>query len=359
MYNKRIESSEITQLNHKSNLPETFRLELTLYTSLIVEDHQKKTKYNQGQIDPYDLCATGHINVIRSQYYDQTDDQELTCQREILSEYSDAYHINFEIRDIPGGSPNEGNIRFEIDSENNRIFHFFKWKFMSIWEERDKIPTAFSEIESIMTPQDTHSLNKNITSAFKGPETTHVVLELTPTSYVSEPDDYSYSGYRTYFDHVVRGGVVNRRSMLLSHTPQGFDNKGLDIEFVTTTSNKIYQVRVIRIRSFIEIMAFILGSIGGMVFIARVLKSWMGDKEYFRAKDRECDMLFGVANATIDDPEFQRQIEMANRRNKQSSSFDRQGENQDVGDVEENKLDQESPVTTKKKGGKPYEEFDD
>jgi hypothetical protein len=87
--------------------------------------------------------------------------------------------------------------------------------------------------------------NKNITTAFKGPYTTHINLDLTPTSYVSEPDSYSYTGYRTYYKEVERGSVVNKRTMLLQYTPDGAENQGLNIEFVASTTNKIYSVRVI------------------------------------------------------------------------------------------------------------------
>ena len=117
---------------------------------------------------------------------------------------------------------------------------------------------------------------------------------MTPTSYVSEPDGYSFSGYWTYFKDVNRGSIVNRWTMLYKMTPEGEENRGIDIEFMTSTTNKIYQVRVIRIWTFIEIAAFILGSIAGFVFIARIFKYCLEDIEYFKAKDRECDMLFGV-----------------------------------------------------------------
>jgi len=106
--------------------------------------------------------------------------------------------------------------------------------------------------------------------------------------------------------------------MLLERTPEGFDNKGLDIEFTVDVTERLYQVREIRRNSFIETAAFILGSIAGLVFVARVVKNWLGDKEYFRAKDRECDMLFG-SSRRIDierEKEFKQQVELAEARNK-------------------------------------------
>jgi len=153
---------------------------------------------NSIPLKPEDLCS--HISLQKSAYFEQTDDEVFTCQRVKLSDFSDAHLLILELGDIVGGKPDNGLIRFTVDSSYNRIFHFFRWKFMSIWEEVDGIPTAYSEVSSITTPQETHLRNKNITSAFKGPGTNHIKMELTPTAYISEPDDYAFSGYRAYFD---------------------------------------------------------------------------------------------------------------------------------------------------------------
>jgi len=111
-----------------------------------------------------------------------------------LSEFTDQYNIEYIVTGLSGNLRNE-SIRFEIDSEYNRVFHFFEWKFTSIWDMIENYPIAYSEVSGIMTPQSMEAKNKNITTAFKGPMTTHIYLDLTPTSYVSEPDSYSYTGY--------------------------------------------------------------------------------------------------------------------------------------------------------------------
>lgn len=97
--------------------------------------------------------------------------------------------LEFMLTGLSGSLKNE-SLRFSIDSEFNRVFHFFEWKFTSIWDMLESYPIAFSEASGIMTPQTIERANKNITTAFKGPITTHIYLDLTPTSYVSEPDSY-------------------------------------------------------------------------------------------------------------------------------------------------------------------------
>ena len=101
---------------------------------------------------------------------------------------------------------------------------------------------------------------------------------------------------------------MNKRSMLQKYTPEGYENRGLDIEFVANVDKDIYVVRVIKVRSFIEMCAFVLGFLAGFVFVARGVKHCLGGKEYFKAKDRECDMLFGRAGIDKDDEEFRREV---------------------------------------------------
>ena len=57
-YNRRIDSSEITALTHQSELPESYKIELMLYSSRIVETHSdKSTKYAQDKNNTgLDLC---------------------------------------------------------------------------------------------------------------------------------------------------------------------------------------------------------------------------------------------------------------------------------------------------------------
>ena len=54
--------------------------------------------------------------------------------------------------------------------------------------------------------------------------------------------------------------------------------------------------------------AFMLGFLAGFIFVARAAKYCLGGKEYFKAKDRECDMLFGRAGIDKDDEEFRREV---------------------------------------------------
>ena len=80
-YNRRIDSSEITALTHQSEIPESFKIELMLYSSRIVEDHTQDSKYTdkEGGSNGLDLCAAGLIEVIPSPYFERTEDKNLTC----------------------------------------------------------------------------------------------------------------------------------------------------------------------------------------------------------------------------------------------------------------------------------------
>ena len=132
-----------------------------------------------------------------------------------MTEYTDAYSLEIIMKNILFGDPNDQSLRIEIDSDFNQIFHFFDWKFRSIWAwKSEDYEEAYSEASGIMTPQEIHSANKNITTAFKGQDTTEIYISLAPTKYISEVDSYNYNGYRTYFNRIDRGSVVTERNML-------------------------------------------------------------------------------------------------------------------------------------------------
>ena len=128
--------------------------------------------------------------------------------------------------------------------------------------------------------------NIHIGTAFKGPKVTHINLLLTPTFYNRDIDGAS-SGYRTFFDNVERGSVVNKRSMLQKYTPEGYENRGLDLEFKVNVDKDIFVVKVIQVRGIFELSAFGLGILAGLAFIARCFKTCLGSVQYFKNKDQE------------------------------------------------------------------------
>ena len=119
-------------------------------------------------------------------------------------------------------------------------------------------------------------------------------LELTPTKYTSEVDDLKYKGYRLNLKDVELGDTANKWTIPLKYRANGEANAGLALEVRTNLSEKVYTVRVVRKRSFLELLAFIFGFAAGGIVIARLVKSCLKDSEYFKAKDRECTMLFGA-----------------------------------------------------------------
>lgn len=68
-----------------------------------------------------------------------------------------------------------------------------------------------------------------------------------------------------------------------------------------------------------------LGSIAGFVFIARLFKYCLEDYEYFKAKDWECDMLFGAqAPGGARDVDFDwelRELDIRNKWNERSINY--------------------------------------
>ena len=112
-----------------------------------------------------------------------------------MNEFTDEYTMKLEFVDVPKGDIKDQFVHLLFDSDYTYAFHFFRWKFKSVWEYGfEDIPIAFSEIEGVMTPQMVQDSNKNITKAFKGPEPTTMEMSLIPTHYVNEGDGSNHEG---------------------------------------------------------------------------------------------------------------------------------------------------------------------
>ena len=68
--------------------------------------------------------------------------------------------------------------------------------------------------------------------------------------------------------------------------------RAFDLQF--HESDKLYSLVNIMRMGTLEFLAFCLAIIAGFIVIARVLKSYLGNTEYFQGMDRECNMLFGA-----------------------------------------------------------------
>ena len=103
---------------------------------------------------------------------------------------------------------------------------------------------------------------------------------------------------------------MNKRTMMLPFSPTGEPNSGLHLELRFGESSKIYTVRVVQKMSILELLAFVLAVIVGMVLLARIAKAYLADLDYYRALDRECAMLFGAAsnNRLSDSERFKQEV---------------------------------------------------
>ena len=206
---------------------------------------------------------------------------------------TDEYTLILWIKDIKDEAPNNAFIRIEVDSEYEQIFHFFKWEYWNIWRFYESYPLSYSKVSGFITPQMTTKSNKNITAAFRGPASTKLNFKLTPTHYGNEIESQNFEGYQVYLDEYIRGSIVDERNMANSILSSGSPSKGFSIEVFSDVTNKINHVEVQRVKSILEVIAYIFGFTAGFIIIAHLLKYFLSKEEYFKGLDRECDTLFG------------------------------------------------------------------
>ena len=222
-----------------------------------------------------------------------------------------------KIANIKDESPSNAFVKFSVDSEFEQIFHFFKWEYWNVWKFTDSAPVSYSKLSGFMTPQMLTRSNKNITSAFRGPETTKMYFKLIPTHYGNLIESQNFEGYQVFLDKYSKGSVVNKRNFQTMKTEKGEPSQGLSIEMISNIGETLNHVRVENSRSVLELLAYILGFPAGFVLIAHVAKYFLSKEDYFRGLDRECDAMYGRVENDDEKP-----IQMM--RNESSQRFEMQ-----------------------------------
>ena len=167
-------------------------------------------------------------------------------------------------------------------------------------------------LSGTMVPHILYNDNTNISAAFRGPDPNIISVELTPTYYFDEINSLNYSGYRVYHRFSQRGSVVNERTLMNPTTYDGKSSEDFSVKFQTTLSSEVYNVRVLRLKTLIDIMAQIMGLLAGMAFLSRFAKFLFMKCNIWVHLDREYNMYFKDdhrASVTLNNPNQKRMIE--------------------------------------------------
>jgi hypothetical protein len=278
--------------------PSSYEFQIKLYTSRFLEsddtsDLNMVERTNLFNSPMPDLCRKNKISYNLSRYFGQAEEHNkvFSCQRLALSNGTDEYTLTLVINDIKDEAPEHAFVRFSVNSDYDQIFHFFKWEYWNIWRFYENIPISYSKLSGFVTPQMVTKSNKNITSAFRGQETSKLKFKLTPTHYGNEIDSLNFEGYQVYLEDYERGSVISKRNMA------DRDNAGINIELFSHVSDTLNHVQVQRVKSLLETIAYVFGFTAGFTGIAYILKHFLSKEEYFKGLDRECDTLFGSADS--------------------------------------------------------------
>jgi hypothetical protein len=237
----------------------------------------------------------------------------MTCTRKRLSAYTDEFNILVKLDELALADPADANIVFKFKSEANRVVHFFRWEFQSIWSSTiDEYSDSYSMIKGTMIPQSLYGNNLNISTAFRGPDPTVITFELTPTYYSDEINSANLEGYRVHHRSFKRGSYINERTLNNLYNYDGRYSEDFSIKFETILSSNVYNVRVIRLRSVIDIATQILGLLAGLAFICRFMKFILMRFNVWEHLDREYNLYYKDDNrmsVILNDPVEKKEIE--------------------------------------------------
>ena len=226
-------------------------------------------------------------------YFNQAEEKnkQFTCTKRTLSGGTDEYSLEMKILDIRDEAPINAFVKFTVDSDFEQIFHFFKWEYWNVWRFYGLVPASYSKLSGFMTPQMLTRSNKNITSAFRGPETNKVFFKLIPTHYGNMIESQNFEGYQVFLEKYDKGSVINKRNFQTLKTEKGEPSQGLSIELVSSIGDTLNHVRVENSRSILELLAYILWFPAGFALVAHVIKYFLSKEDYFRGIERENVML--------------------------------------------------------------------
>ena len=288
--NERRESSETFNPNIKSEMPSSFEIEIKAYMSKVKESDAPFLIYRSGQkadSNHIDLCIKKKYSIQGSSNFEQASERNISCKRERLNDFTDVYTLKSVYKNVPKDKDATRLINIKLRSNYTQVVHFFHWKLKSVWEyDFSDNPLVYSESEGIMTPQDIKDQNLNITKAFKGPDPTILFFDLVQTHYVNEIEGVVRDGYRVSYTNYKRGSTVNKRTLINQYQYSGENLEGLEVQFQLKDNKMLSQIRIQKIKSILEVLAFMLGFLAGFVLVVRTTKFYLLKETYFLEMER-------------------------------------------------------------------------
>ncbi|CAI2374199.1 unnamed protein product [Moneuplotes crassus] len=312
LFNERVEATELANIANQNNLPESYSINLTIYSSFIYEDINPLLK-RQDSIGPFDLCDPSVFKIGYSSYFNQAFHKNISCTRKRLSSYTDRINIILLLDEISLSDPSDAYILFKFKSEGNRIIHFFEWQFQSIWSSTIEAQIKHhSSVKGMMIPQTVYDDNLNITTAFRGPDPTVFYMQLIPTFYSDEINSRNLEGYRVLHKYYEKGSTINERTYTNMYTTDGRLSENFSIKFETSVSPNVNNVRVTRLKSIIDVATQILGLLAGLAFICRFIKFILMKCNVWVHLDREYNIYYKEdkrKSVALNHPSDRKQIE--------------------------------------------------
>ena len=101
---------------------------------------------------------------------------------------------------------------------------------------------------------------------------------------------------------------------MLPFATDSTDNKDFHLEIEFEESKNVFTVVNIKRMGIFELVGLSFAIIVGLIVLARIMKSFIGEYEYFKSIDREAVMLFGQTGNTAVDEKFDRDARALDER---------------------------------------------
>ena len=195
-----------------------------------------------GQTNNRDLCQQGKYSVSPSAYFEKAGYIRHTCEREVLSEFTDKYIIRAVFINVPEQDETieDEFVTISLHTMPNQVTHSFETKLANVWNYHDETAEPGLENEPRYYSYSQGFNSPGLEYGLKGQEPTVVNFDLVATYYVNHITMEHDHGYRFKHSDTTYGSVVDAYNLTASE--EGGFNVQLIInqfEFVYKSSESI------------------------------------------------------------------------------------------------------------------------
>lgn len=245
----------------------------------VVSTFGKEDSNQVSASDPtLNLWTENRFQIVESAYFKNAKYSDYTCRKEKLSDKTDKYIIRAVYRNISKqiNLITDEYLDFKFDSSHNQVFHFFEWRYASVWDYSDSSKAPTMDGEHYFSSYIEGAVSPNIDNGFKGQTPTILNFSLLPFYFVNFNTMETSNGYKAKLENVTFGSLVNSSTIISDENDSA--NKGFTVRLLNTQYESVYKISEYHTKGFFEMLGIIMGTMTLLILMFEQIKKSYGKK---------------------------------------------------------------------------------